>query len=155
MNIPRDDSPAETTCSTTPSPSISIVIIDVGTDHGCNSKFDTVLMLVALIVLKVMLPSTVEETPSEIPGFGFIKSKFPSLSKSTIVELSKSIWVWNEVKSHLLPSLILKAYPCSLRPMTSRSPSPSKSASISAILMSSNLVIGPPHIPLKSCQSVQ
>ena len=155
MNTPRDDSPAETTCSRIPSPSKSIVIIEVGIDQGCNSKVDTPLILVELIVLRVILPSTVEVFPSESPGFGFIKSKSPSLSKSTIVEFSKSIWPWKEVKSHLLPSLILKAYPWSLRPMTSISPSPSRSVSISLIMMSSNFVIGPPQRPLKSCQRVQ
>ena len=155
MNTPRDDSPADTTCSRTPSPSKSMVIIEVGIDQGCNSKLDAPLMLVELIVLSVMLPSTVEETPSDSPGFGFINSKSPSLSKSAIVELSKSICPWKDVKFQLLPSFILKAYPCSLSPMTSMSPSPSKSVSISPMLMSSNFVIGPPHRPLKSCQRVQ
>ncbi len=155
MNTPREDSPAATTCSSTPSPSRSIVIIDLGTDQGSNSSVDTALTLVALIVLNVILPSIVEATPSETPEFGLIKSKSPSLSKSAIVELSKSICPWNEVRSHLLPSLILNAYPWSLSPTISISPSPSKSESISPCLISSNFVIGPPHIPLKSCQRVQ
>ena len=88
INTPSVVSPAEITCSTTPSPSISIVTIDFGIDHGSNTKGEfEELICDALISLNVIFPSMVEPIPSAKPGIGVIKSKSPSLSKSAIDEL--------------------------------------------------------------------
>ena len=88
MKTPRFDSPAETTCSRTPSPSMSIVKIEVGIDQGCKPVIKGVLILVPLIVRKEIFPSTVEGLLSLIPGIGVISSRTPSLSKSAIVEFN-------------------------------------------------------------------
>ena len=88
---------------------MSIVISDLGTDQGCNSIIEVELTFEALIVLRDILPSIVNVFPSAIPGFGVIKSKFPSLSKSAIVELSNAIWPWKLITSQSVPSFILKA----------------------------------------------
>ena len=67
-------------CSMIPSPSISIVSIDVGIDQGSNPIIDGVEIFVELICLSEMLPSMVVELPSETPDIGVISSKCPSLS---------------------------------------------------------------------------
>ena len=49
MNTPIVPSPAETICSTTPSPSISIVVIEVGIDQGSRTATDKLPKLEELI----------------------------------------------------------------------------------------------------------